>query len=471
MHWHHRSLRRRLELWLLLPLLLICTTILIEAYFTASDSANKAYDRALRGSALAIADRIIRADGELQVDLPYVALEMLTSGGQDRVFYKVTGPHEQFVTGYQKLPEAAKEDQKSSPYTYYDATFRGDPIRIIRLSGKLTDQGRSYRYRVYVAETKSERNHLAREILLRWTSRLLLLLGIVAMISWIAISKGLQPLHQLEKAVASRNRNDLSPMQVEVPEEVRSLVDSINALLERLANNLESMQRFIDDSAHQLKTPLAAIQTQSQQALASQDQGPMREALHRIESIASRTSHLVSQLLSLARATPGVDRYSRFIRLDITELSRKITAEWVPQAMQQDIDLGYEGEDQHAYIEGDQLMLEELLNILLDNACSYCPDGSRITVTVAASKNDPDLTLLSIEDNGPGIDPELYHKVLDRFYRVAHSQNEGNGLGLAIVREFAHAHAAKLTLQPGRNQQGLMVILQFPTSQKPIDKP
>lgn len=460
MRWRHKSLRRRLELWLMLPLLAICTVILFEAWFTARDSANRAYNRSLRGSALSIADRIVRIDGEIQVDLPYVALEMLTSGGEDRVFYRILGNQGEFITGYRTLPDPPEPTDKASPFRYYDAEFRGETIRVVDYRGELTDQGVTYPFRVQVAETKIERERLAREILLRWSSRLLFLLAIVAAISWIAISKGLRPLRQLEKSVARRNRNDLSPMKVEVPEEVRSLVDSINALLERLGNNLESMQRFIDDSAHQLKTPLAAIRTQAQQAQASKDPQQMSQALEKVQQIAIRANHLVSQLLSLARATPGVDRYSRFSRLNLVELASSVTSNWVPKALLRSIDLGFESNTNEITLEADQLMLEELLGILLDNACSYCPGGSKVTVRV--DRPDSGHARLLVEDDGPGIAPELHERVLERFYRVDNDNGEGSGLGLAIVREFANAHQASLQLSRGVDDRGLKITLLFP---------
>ena len=178
MNWRNRSLRRRLVVWLLTPLFVIFAAMLAESYSSVGRSADKAYDRSLLGSALAIAERVVAIDGQLEVDLPYVALEMLTSTAQDRVFYKVTGPNDGFITGYRDLPPppaglAVDDDQA----LFHDVTYRGEEVRVVTLSRAIVDRSLSGRFLVQVAETVSGRELLTREILTGAAARQLLLIA------------------------------------------------------------------------------------------------------------------------------------------------------------------------------------------------------------------------------------------------------------------------------------------------------
>lgn len=199
------SLRRRLLGWLLISTVVIGVIALMDTYREAVTTANVVSDRVLAGSALAIAERVVVAeDGSLEVDIPYVALEMLTSAAQDRVFYRVDGPPGQFITGYQTLPSLAEEPGAST--TFADSIFRGEPIRIAALRRSASTGINSVPFVVTVAETTIARRHLAQTILVRSALRLGMMIAGAALIVWIAVTFSLRPLYRLGDAISSAVR-------------------------------------------------------------------------------------------------------------------------------------------------------------------------------------------------------------------------------------------------------------------------
>ena len=446
------SLRRRLLVWLLAPLVLLSALMLVQAFYSAREAADKAYDRLLLASALAIADRVVVENGELDVDLPYVALEMLSTTAQDRVFYRVVGPGDAFITGYSDLPSlpdgVAPAD--GAP-VFFDATYRGDRVRIAALAQPVTTAEVSGRYLVQVAQTRGERDRLTRELVLGSASQLLLLLAVVVLVSWLAIRRGLAPLARLQGAIMARSPDDLRPLDQEVPKEVRHLVGAINDLLGRLGATLGGMQRFIADASHQLRTPLAALQTQTEVALREPDPGAVREALERLQQSTRRTSRLANQLLSLARATPQPPHAHSPV--DLARLAKSVATDAASTAVERDIDLGFELDQGPHRVVGDEVLLGELMRNLVDNALRYCPAGARVTVRVRRGE----AICFEVEDDGPGVPPSERERVFERFYRTPGSAADGCGLGLAIVREIAQSHGGTVELCDGRDGDGLLV--------------
>ena len=463
MNWRNRSLRRRLVVWLLTPLFVIFAAMLAESYSSVGRSADKAYDRSLLGSALAIAERVVAIDGELEVDLPYVALEMLTSTAQDRVFYKVTGPNDGFITGYRDLPPppaglAVDDDQA----LFHDVTYRGEEVRVVTLSRAIVDRNLSGRFLVQVAETVSGRELLTREILTGAAARQLLLIVVAGLITWFGIGRAFKPLNHLQQAIRRRSPSDLRPLGQDVPKEVRHLVEAINQLMGRLKVNIETMQRFIADASHQLRTPLAALQTQTEAALRDRDPDSLRRALLRLNASTRRTSRLANQLLAIAQVSPEPGARPPQEPLDLAGLAAEVTREWVPAALERKIDLGFEAPKAPAIVRGQSVLLGEALKNLIDNALRHAPDGGHVTVRVVGAPSRVDL---EVEDDGPGVPGDQRDRVLERFYRVPGDQSEGCGLGLAIVKEIADNHGARITLAAGRDERGLLVRISFPAQE------
>ncbi|WP_274626224.1 sensor histidine kinase [Arvimicrobium flavum] len=449
------SLRRRLLAWLLAPLVLIGLIALADSYREAASTADSVSDRVLAGSALAIAERVVVAeDGTLEVDIPYVALEMLTSAAQDRVFYRVDGPPGNFITGYQELPSIEGLARETTAFA--DATFRGEPIRVAVLARSASTGINSVPYVVTVAETTIARSQLTHTILLRSALRLGALIALAAVLVWIAVTASLRPLYRLRDAIAERSPNDLQPIEQIVPNEVRGLVDTVNLFMARLGSTLSAMRNFTGNASHQLRTPMAIIRTQLALAQRAPTVEDARDAANAGDEAVAHAERVLAQLLLLARIDAAdSEKLTTFEPLDLTALARDRTAEHVVRAGDAHVDLGFEGDVPHL-IRGDQLLIGELIDNLIANAIAYSGDGAEATVSVHL---DGDV-LLAVEDNGPGLSAEDRQRVMQRFARG--SGKPGAGLGLPIVEEIARVFGGSIELGEGRDRRGLKVAVRFP---------
>lgn len=446
------SIRRRILSWLFLAMALVFSANLLSSYYSNRNAADSAYDRLLLASAAAISERLAMRDGQLYVDLPYAALDMLASTAQDRVFYAILGPDGRLITGYEGLPLPSR----SLPQTpfYYNETYKEAAVRIVALRSFVSGGSRSGYATVMVAQTRGERDALTYDLLRRSALWMLIIAITGAIAAWVGVSIGLRPLMRLREALGRRSPEDTRPVLHDVPREFKPLVDAINAMLLRLDGGLKSMRNFIGDASHQLRTPLASLQAQSEMALRESDPNAIRAALSRVSQSVHRTSRLARQLLSYARATePGED----FDEFDLPDLIRETIAMLMPQLSERNIDLGYEGPAQQSMVASRPLIGELIVN-LLDNAIKYSPPGAIVTISVTSSSTG---IRLAVTDNGPGIAAAERHKVFDRFVRLDPSGTEGCGLGLAIVREIVLRHHGSIALEdaPGG---GLLVSIDFP---------
>ncbi len=454
------SLRRRLILWLLGPMLVVSTVLFFDAYRGAREAADSAYDRVIAASVLAIADRVVTVEGQLDVDLPYVALEMLRTSAHDRVFYRIAEPGGELLTGYADLPPppGARLPETDDPI-FYDAEYLGESVRVGALTQPVTGPTASGRFTVQVAQTRGQRDRLVQELATATALRLLALVVLIALATWFGVRFGLAPLARLRKVVRDRSPQDLRPLDVEVPREVRDLVSSIDELMERLSRTLRSMEQFISDAAHQLRTPLAALHTQVELALRERELPVLRRALEALQGSTWRTSRLADQLLNLARSTGEVDDARREV-FDLRALAADVTREIAPSALAKEIDLGYEDDGQSARVNADPVLVQELVKNLVDNAVRYCPPRASVTVRVLSGVREG-LVCLEVEDDGPGIPPAERARVLERFQRGARADQQGSGLGLAIVCEVAERHGGGVALEEGASG-GLLVRVTLP---------
>jgi two-component system sensor histidine kinase TctE len=275
----------------------------------------------------------------------------------------------------------------------------------------------------------------------------------------VGVVRGLLPLGRLRQAVAARSHLDLSPVDGhDVPGELQPLVSAVNELMVRLDEVLTFQSRFIADAAHQLRTPVAGLKAHIELAMREEDPAEMRRALAHLYTSVQRLSHLVSQLLSLARNEPNTVRKLAFAPLDLNKLVFEVTMNWVPEAYRKNIDLGFEDAEKHVMITGDAARLTELINNLLDNAIRYSREGGRVTVRVA---QDP-APSVSISDDGPSIPVEERQRVFERFHRLLGNQIDGSGLGLAIVHEIAVLHQAEIALDDDVDGIGNTFTVSFP---------
>ncbi len=455
------TLRRQLIAWLAGPLFILWSVSTVIDYDIAKRFVNLAYDRALLEAALDVGRQIKVINGQLYVDLPEAALRILQTRESGQLFYLVSGPDREFVSGEPDLPRPPEEapEVTADRVQYYDDEYNGLVIRAVALRVPVQPGSGSGAALIQVAERVTARDEFARQILLRMVlpqGILILLAGIAV---WYGVGRGLAPLSTLRREIESRSHRDLSALSEEqAPREVRPLIRAMNDLLARLGTAISTQQRFIADAAHQLRTPIAGLKTQTELALRQSQPGDVHDTLLQLQTATEQSTRLVNQLLSLARAEPGARREHAVERLDLARLARDTTTEWVPRALARSIDVGYDGEDAAAWIEGNPFLARDMLGNLLDNAIRYTQQGGQVTVRVAVG---PAAVALSVEDNGPGI-PELEReRVFERFYRVLGTRVEGCGLGLAIVREIALSHHAQVMLANGADGKGTLVRVTF----------
>jgi len=445
------SLRRHLTYWLLGPLFLLVAAGSFVSYRIALSAANKAYDSALLDPVLAIASHLRRTGNQLELDLPTIAIEALRIDTEDRVFFQVLGPAGELIAGTPRLP-GPPEPLSSGEHVFYDAKLEGEPVRVAARAVRV-ENGNAI---VQVAETLIKRDKLVLELLFASTVPQVLIAFAAVALLWLGIGQGLRPLDRLRDEIAARSPRDLRPVpERDKPEEVRSLIVALNQLLSRLNAAIASQQRFIANAAHQLRTPLAGLKTHAELARREPSTSELSSLLDMIAGETQRTSHLVNQLLTLARAEPGEAASGQPVNLH--EIVGRDVRDWVQRAVGKNIDLGFELED--AWTLGEPLLLRELAANLLDNALAYTQDGGSVTVRTGVHNGE---SVLEVEDNGPGIPEAEREKVFERFYRVAATGGEGCGLGLSIVSEIAGRHNARVDLGLPAGGRGTLIRAVFP---------
>ncbi|HUY02505.1 MAG TPA: ATP-binding protein [Rhodocyclaceae bacterium] len=296
--------------------------------------------------------------------------------------------------------------------------------------------------------------------------RVLLPVAILIPLSWllvgIVVSRLLQPLAAVTEAVILRDVTSRAALPIDnIPEEVAPLIRAINDLISRLGEALELQRQFLADAAHELRTPLAALQLQIENLARDDSRQDLDIRIDEMRCGSQRASHLVDQLLKIARYE-AQGKPLAFSELSLDRLVKACLADFIPLAEHRGIDLGMIRDDV-AIVMGNAEELRILLGNLIDNAIRYTPEAGKVDVTMGVSG---DRVVVEIADTGPGIPASLQTRVFDRFYRAAGQDTEGSGIGLAIVKALARRHAAEVSLANRRDGPGLCASVVFPSAMK-----
>ena len=455
-----RSLFGEILDWMLTPLLLLWPISLALTWLVAQGIANKPFDRALEYNAHALAQLVTVQKGKVQFNLPQPASEILRADDSDTVYYQVIGARGELLSGERELPRPPEEDVPTTGEVYLrDAELRGIDIRMAYIWVRLPLKDAPLAL-VQVAETREKRSVLAAEIIKGVMLPQFIIMPLAVLLVWLALARGIRPLHQLEERIRARSPDDLSPLDHKaVPLEVAPLVDSVNDLLTRLQDSLATQKRFLADAAHQLKTPLAGLRMQADLA---QREGTSTEELKRSLQQSGRTStratHTVNQLLALARAEGSGAALARQ-PCDLAKLTIEVVRDSVPRALDKRIDLGYDGAqpgESGVWVDGNPTLLKELVRNLVDNAIHYTPSSADkpgvVTARVLADRFGQVL-LLQVEDSGPGVPESERELIFQPFYRALGTDADGSGLGLPIVLEIARQHSAEVFLEDAHPEQ------------------
>ena len=460
---------------MLAPLLFVWPISIAVTHYFSTTVADYPYDQALREQVMAVSRQTTFPAGSPQVNLPRSTRAFLRADEFDSVYFHVLDQSGKLIAGDDELPAPATLDnrEKAEPGEVYfrDDEFKGQDLRIAYMYVGELDAPRDRWVLVEVGETLEKRAQLSNKIIASVILPQFVIIPLAVILVWFGLSQGLRPLARLRERIETRREADLSPIAVSrVPEELQPLTEAFNSMLARMQHNMDAQRRFISDAAHQMRTPLTGLKMQAQLAMREDDPRQLRYALLNISSSVDRASHLVNQLLSLARAEASEHSQKALVPVDLERLLHEIIETWVVRALDRRIDLGYEPTGP-AFILGNAFLLREMINNLLDNALRYTPDEGRVTARVVAQG---DFALLEIEDSGIGISDDDAHRVFDRFYRVDGTGVEGSGLGLAIVREIAELHRAAASLRPhatdgqGNRAPGSIARVVFPAHRQAI---
>ena len=449
------SLRLRLAAWLGLVLLASMIGLSVAARSHADAAANRSYDRMLLGSALSIAETISINGDEIRIDLPYAALDMLSAAPDDRVFYSVTGPSGEYITGNAELPMAEGFRPRDEPH-FFDANFKGEKFRFATLGREIARSSKTGWIWVEVGQSRRARNALGRELFLNAILPIGAMMIIVLLFVWFAIGRALSPLRKIGQEIAGRQPNDLTPINSSVPQDVAPLIISLNVFMRRLDENIEALRSFIADAAHQMRTPLAALRAQAQMS-DEDDQDELRKGLQAVERNAAKLTRLLDQLLSDSTVTHRSD-IRDFSPFDLGRNLRQCLLEAAP--MRSDATFSFKSSCEDATYTGDSVMIGEAVKNLIHNAVHH-GDGESKGVDVTLEEYAGNY-VISVSDHGKGVSDTQSEVLFERFARHNH-QASGFGLGLAIVKRVVVSHHGKIKLF-NRKGGGLTVEISLPKS-------
>jgi two-component system sensor histidine kinase TctE len=457
-----RSLRLQLLGWLLIPLAGIVLVNTWIAYNSARVTAGIVTDRTLLASARSMAEQIQASNGVMEAVIPPSALEMFASGAADRVYYRIASSDppsgDALIAGYGDLPLPAQPPDGLAP-RYYDARYRDSDLRLVAIRQPVAGDAASHSATIIVGETLDGRRLMINRL---WTQGFLqqaVLILIAAVFAWFGLKRGLAPLMALGREVIKRRPDELAPFSdAALQSELKPLVGALNQYTERLRGWSAVQRRFIVNAAHQLRTPLTVLSTQTAYALRAANPTEKDETLQAIRTNIRQMARLAHQLLTMSQVEPG-GRPLRIQPVDLIAAARRALESLVGLALGRDMDLGFDPRAKEAIVRGDPTMLQELVVNLVDNALRYTPAGGVVTVGIERAGAD---WQLSVRDNGPGIAPEERERVFERFYRVLGSGPEGSGLGLAIAKEIVEACGGRITLADPDSGAGLLVVVRLP---------
>jgi two-component system sensor histidine kinase TctE len=461
------TLRSYLLAGILLPVALVVAVNAVTLYDQALDAVNTAYDRTLLASAKSIGEQLdVQGYDEravLRATVPYSALEAFEADVQTRMYYRVSNLHGQLVSGFADLPRWQGSIPAQPPYAalvdFYDTSFRDQQVRVaVLLQPVASSVGRGMAV-IQVAETLELRRRLTRGILFDFLWQQVLLVAVIGLVVVAVVQRATRPVRRLSKELQARTEGDLTPLAAgNAPRELLPLLDATNEVMGRLAHLLENQKRFVRDTSHQLRTPLAVLKAQVQSALRG-DVEP-RQALQEINETVERATVLANQMLSLAKVEQLRQQADTGVN-DFSEAVRSIALELAPLVADKDLD--FELATVPAPVRGHEWMLRELTRNLLHNAIRHSPPGGVLSIRVLA---DDHTAALVLSDSGPGIAPELQARLFQPF--SAGDERSGSGLGLAICQEIVRALGGSIQLEnreKNRRTAGLDATVRLPLAE------
>lgn len=451
-----RALANRVLFAVLAILMLGGLLVAASTWWNGHQAARAAYDRILLGAANDIAESIRIQDGVPQVLLPVSAFELLAQAPDDRVYYAVLGPEAALITSVDGRagiipPQRGRSD-------FFDAALNGEPARFVAIDRRFAERDFSGTVQVIVGQTLHARNTMIRDLSLDALVPMALAGVALLLMAWAVVRTALRPLEAITDDLARRDPYDLTAIPTDgLPREMQILLGGMNRFMGRLSDQVEAMRTLISDTAHQLRTPVAAIRIQAESAVAEDDEALRLRALDRLLGRTRSLGNLLDQLLSRALVVHRSDSIPR-VDVDLREVALEIMERNDHAILAPDVSLKLNIGDEPVIVRADAFSLGEAGHNLLSNALKHGRPPVTIGVTQDGAKG-----LLWVQDSGPGPEEAVMARLGERFNRTAGSRETDGGIGLSIVKSVAAAFGGKMDAT--RTSDGFRIALVLPISE------
>jgi two-component system sensor histidine kinase TctE len=443
------SVRSTLMIWLIPAVVSILVLSVTAAYFFALRAVDISYDHSLLAQATDLSNFVRRREGRLTFALPPDVETVLRDDGGDSVFFALHTPNGVFIGGDRDIPMFPTRETATAESS--SGVVHNQRVRILAAAFNVD----AIPFIVTVAETDRQRKQAVLPVIVSMLVAEVIIVTLAALLVWFGIRNATGILQRLQREVSVRTAYEVTPIGLErVPDELHSLVRALNDLLRRLAQAYAEQHRFVADAAHQLRTPLARIQTQVE-VLKNLPTADLPAQVQRLESSVAHTVRLANQLLSLARAEADAGRTHKKHEVDLARVAEDMMERWIESAGERNIDIGFELRPSLARC--DAFIVGEAMTNLIDNAIRYTPAGGVVNISTGAEDG---VVYFTVDDSGPGIPAEYYQQIFERFFRLPNSPGEGTGLGLAIVDAIVRAQSATVKVSNSA-LGGTRVSLQF----------
>ena len=442
------SIRNRILIWVFLLFLIIWAGISYATFYQSSHEVEELFDSELAQAAGVLIQISTTLNLKHSSIEPKLQKDIYGHRYEKKIAFQIFS-NNKLILYSANAPSTIMSKENG----FSDKTINNELWRVFRLHDE------EHNHEIITAERYDVRDELVLQITKDSLYPLTLMIPILLLIIWIGIDRGLYPIRKLAKQIENRSPDNLEPISVNfnVPNEVKPLFTALNSLFIKLKSAFERERRFTSDAAHELQTPLASIKTQAQVALRSHNSDEQQHALEKTVEGIDRATHMVQQLLALARLEPlsSLDARSK---LELYTLTQTLMGELDAESHRKNIELSLNGEES-VHIEGNQPAIEILIRNLLSNAIRYTPEDGKVSVEVT---REPGHVLLSVTDTGPGIPEEDLKRVFERFYRGQNNQHIiGSGLGLSIAQHIAELHNASIDFVHTAPDSGLKVVIKF----------
>lgn len=447
------SLRVRLFVLILGPLVLMAILLGYWRYTVAQDTAQELYDRSLMSAALAIS-RDVAVSGGDSLSISTRDLIRDVSGGE--VFYHATGPGGIYVTGY-AYPPASPPAAQADRYAprFFEAVYRDEPVRVLSMTERVTFETMTGDSTVTVWQRLSDREAFAAGLAARAFGLIAALLITLALVVWFGVQRGLRPLTELQDAIAARSPDDLSRIKRAVPVETQGILQTLNRLFGQVESSMNAYQVFISDAAHQLRNPAAAVKSMTEALRDARTEKDREIRIAALTDAVNDSVRVADQLLSLDRLQHS-KAGERAKDLDLNALTEEICAAIGASILSRDVDFELRAATQMLPVRGDKVFISEAIKNLIDNALKHGgPDLQSIWVETA---QDGDFASVTVSDDGRDLSPADAVKVFSRFGQLEPAG--GSGLGLAIALSVAERHGGALRINPV--EKGASLTLSLP---------